>query len=94
MRLRDEIRKLEAMDLGLTSGSVTPRRLAAADSYARNAEGTGNAYQSGAQKAARASSPKSTTNRGKGKKPAPAGTEPTPIVIEGPAARSPSKKRR
>ncbi len=38
MRIRDEIRKLEAMDLGLSAGSVTPRRLAAADSYARLAD--------------------------------------------------------
>ncbi|MDB5478709.1 MAG: Excinuclease subunit [Alphaproteobacteria bacterium] len=35
-RLRDELRKLEAMELGITSGGMTPPRLASADSYARN----------------------------------------------------------
>jgi len=39
-RLRDELRKLEAMELGFTSGSMTPPRLASSDSFAR-ASGSG-----------------------------------------------------
>lgn len=35
-RLRDELRKLEAMDLGMTTGGMTPPRLAPPDSMARN----------------------------------------------------------
>jgi excinuclease ABC subunit B len=34
--LRDQLRRLEAMDLGLTPTGMVPPRLAAADSYARN----------------------------------------------------------
>jgi excinuclease ABC subunit B len=37
MRLRDEIRRLEAMDMGLVQGSMVPSRLASADSFARHA---------------------------------------------------------
>jgi excinuclease ABC subunit B len=39
-RLRDELRKLEAMDLGMTTGGMTSPRLASADSLAR-ASGSG-----------------------------------------------------
>lgn len=61
MRLRDEIRKLEAMDLGLTSGSVTPRRLASADSFARNAEQS--PYKSDAKTSPRQMAKKSAANK-------------------------------
>jgi excinuclease ABC subunit B len=37
MRLRDEIRRLEAMDMGFVQESVVAPRLASADSYARHA---------------------------------------------------------
>jgi excinuclease ABC subunit B len=39
-RLRDELRKLEAMELGLTSGGMIPPRLAPPDSVARNRDKT------------------------------------------------------
>jgi excinuclease ABC subunit B len=68
MRIRDEIRKLEAMDLGLSAGSVTPRRLAAADSYARNADRLDVDNAQPARKSAQRMAKKSDDNKAVAKK--------------------------
>ena len=72
MRLRDEIRRLEAMDLGLPQGSVVPGRLAAADSFARHAGRTdGSSDSAKPAKSSRAMASKSRTNKEVAKKVSP-----------------------